>query len=312
MSDSLSLASNPNVSPATSALEGNPTLSSANGLNITQKPGQTVLDEQKLENLISEKLNNFEGTPGKQQIRQMMKEVVQDLLQGKNGKGTEGQGSPGNTLAGGLKGQVAAETPQGEGATRLGQPASPEENPKGFANLGTGDKPSHRNLGQNGNSMDVNPNLTGAGAMPMPQTVAPGPIPAALQHVQVSREAATQMIADIANQIVDRIQVNTNTLAHMQEVRISFGNTILPNTEVVINLTGNQLNVTFVAGSQQAAQFLSSQNLSQLQNSLKTKLGEDKTVSVSLKKGEKDEEASVATERAIHQKESSGDASSNF
>lgn len=308
MSDSLSLSSNPNVSPATSALEGNPTLSSANGLNITQKPGQTVLDEQKLENLISEKLNNFEGTPGKQQIRQMMKEVVQDLLQGKNGKGTEGQGSPGNALAGGSKGNIAAETLQGEGTTRLGKPASAEENPKGFPNLGTGDKFSHRNLGQNGNSMDVNP----AGAMPMPQTVAPGPIPASLQHVQVSREAATQMIADIANQIVDRIQVNTNTLAHMQEVRISFGNTILPNTEVVINLTGNQLNVTFVAGSQQAAQFLSSQNLSQLQNSLKTKLGEDKTVSVSLKKGEKDEEASVATERAIHQKESSGDASSNF
>lgn len=308
MSDSLSLASNPNVSPDTSALEGNPTLSSANGLNITQKPGQTVLDEQKLENLISEKLNNFEGTPGKQQIRQMMKDVVQELLQGKDGKGAEGQGSPGNTLAGGLKGQVAAETLQGEGATRLAHPGRAEENPKGFASLETGDKFSHRGLGQNASSMDVNP----AGAMPLPQTVAPGPASASLQHAQVSREAATQMIADIANQIVDRIQVNTNTLANMQEVRISFGNTILPNTEVVINLTGNQLNVTFVAGSQQAAQFLSSQNLSQLQNSLKTKLGEDKTVSVSLKKGEKDEEASVATERAIHQKESSGDASSSF
>ncbi len=307
MSDSLSLPSH------FSSIEGQAPTEAQNTAPIGQKPGQPQLDHQKLETLITEKLNTFEGAPGKQELRQMMKEVVQELLQEKGGKAADGQ--PGaSTTASSLKGQLPLgntlpDQPKpslaGSKEGFLKETASGMSMPQGAGN----DKFIHKNQSQNSSPMDMlNPNLVPQGH-PLPQMAETMPSTAAFQNVQASREAATQMIADLANQIVDRIQVNTNTLANMQEVRISFGNNILPNTEVVINLTGNQLNITFVAGSQQAAQFLSQQNLSQLQNSLKTKLGDDKSIHVSLKKGESEEGLGVATERAVRRKEGSNDAS---
>ncbi len=314
MSDSLSLPSH-----FASAEGQEPTEAQRTG-PISQKPGQANLDHQKLEALITEKLNTFEGAPGKQELRQMMKEVVQELLQDKGTKGAEGsfKGPAGQPSSG-----AAATTAPLKGQMSSGNTLSAEANQKledtqegflkgAFASMPQGggtDKIMHRGPGQHASPMDMlNPNLAPQGS-PLPQMAEAMPSAAAFQNVHASREAATQMIADLANQIVDRIQVNTNTLANMQEVRISFGNNGLPNTEVVINLTGNQLNVTFVAGSQQAAQFLSQQNLFQLQNSLKAKLGEDKNINVSLKKGDSEEGPSLATERAVQRREGSNDAS---
>lgn len=372
MSDPLFLSSHVSSAEVSSA-EGQWTTEAQNTVPISQKPGQAHLDHQKLEALITEKLNTFEGAPGKQELRQLMKEVVQELLQDKGTKGAEGsfkgpEGSlkgPQCQLSGGAAGTATTGTLKDQlptGNTLLGEakPGEAKQSLEGskegllngsFAgklqgsgnhkiateNVPPGVNPSlgeakesffkgaagaaqgsvkdtfvFKNPGQSSGMMDApNPNVVplGPGA-PLPQLAETMPAAAAFQSVHASREAATQMIADLANQIVDRIQVNTNTLANMQEVRISFGNNGLPHTEVVINLTGNQLNVTFVAGSQQAAQFLSQQNLSQLQNSLKTKLGEDKNINVSLKKGDSEEGPSLATERAVQRKEGSNDASS--
>lgn len=321
MSDSLSLPSH-----FVSAEGQGPTEAQRTG-PISQKPGQANFDHQKLEALITEKLNTFEGAPGKQELRQLMKEVVQELLQDKGTKGAEGSfkgpaGQPsGGAAATATTGTLKDQLPTGN--TLLGEAKPGEakqsltgskegflkETASGMPQGARNDTFTHKNQGQPAGAMDMpNPNLAPQGS-PMPQMTETMPSVAAFQNVHASREAATQMIADLANQIVDRIQVNTNTLANMQEVRISFGNNGLPNTEVVINLTGNQLNVTFVAGSQQAAQFLSQQNLLQLQNSLKSKLGEDKSIHVSLKKGDSEEGPGLATERAVQRKEGSNDAS---
>lgn len=284
-----------------------------NDLQSPQKLGANPLDQQKLEGLITNKLNTFEGVASKQEIRQMMKEVIQEFLQG-NSKGTSQQGQAASLAS-------ASQMPQDP----LSSPGKPLQGTHTQAENGAlsaqkafldmADKPSNALLSKDhgpkadsGNDA-LNPfSQGGMGILqPAQNPVANG---AVQQTVQVFRDAA-QMIADIANQIVDRIQVNTNSLNNMQEVRISFGNNILPNTDVLINLTGNQLNITFVAGSQQAAQFLSQSNLSQLQNALKSKLGDDKTINVSLKTGEGEDAVEGAlTDHPVMRREQADDASS--
>jgi hypothetical protein len=322
------------------------TLLADNDLQSPQKLGATPLDQQKLEGLITEKLNTFEGVASKQEIRQMMKEVIQEFLQG-NSKGSPPSQAQASSLA--SANQMPADTPSSLAKPLQGPPpqiedgalsaqkafldmadkpsnlAKPLQGPspqiedgalsaqKAFLDMA--DKPSNALLskehGPKADSGNEPLNPFSQGGMGMPQ-VAQNPVAnsAIPQTVQVSRDAA-QMIADIANQIVDRIQVNTNSLNNMQEVRISFGNNILPNTDVLINLTGNQLNITFVAGSQQAAQFLSQSNISQLQNTLKSKLGDDKTINVSLKADEGDNAAQgTLTDQAVMRREQADDASS--
>lgn len=255
-----------------------------NGLQTDPKMISSPLDQQKLEQLITEKLNTFEGVAGKQEIRQMMKEVIQDFLHNVDK----------------TKNFYTQSTPLTPGQ-------APKDPSGAFSHLPDGSAKEFgadllkKHLGSKLDGANDPANTPSPAAMgvqnPVPQVFSSN---AAQQAVHVSRDAA-QMIADIANQIVDRIQVNTNSLANMQEVRISFGNNILPQTDVLINLTGNQLNITFVAGSQQAAQFLSQQNLSQLQSTLKAKLGDDKTLNVSLKREDNEDLSadSTLTDRAV-------------
>ena len=111
----------------------------------------------------------------------------------------------------------------------------------------------------------------------------------------------TITIGQIADKIVDQVQINTNTLGN-QEVTIQFSQNTLPNTSVTLSMNGNQLNINFQAGSVQAASFLSESAIAQLRTEIKNRISatSDREVVISV---QHTSESDTLTENAVRRRQ---------
>lgn len=110
--------------------------------------------------------------------------------------------------------------------------------------------------------------MEGSLTMPNKTPLLPEFSPAAFSHAH-SIESSTKTIAAIAEKIASSIQVSTSSEpGTAQTIRITFSQSILPKTEVIIKQVDSKISISFNTQDTRSEAFLSEHNLSSLHTSL--------------------------------------------